>query len=318
VYPAAGFVCPRCRVTLSRGWTLANHRRYACKEGPGQDFDDMVQPNADVHFAAPGSSDDEDGGSDVMPDLQVAEGGNNAVQLYLEDLDRAGTLDTAHVEQYCAWIETEENAFGNTTLRFLAAAYCGVGSSKRQVQEMLNFTHTLHGSSYQLPRTVAACWKFVSEEHARMTRAQNLITCTYPVPPEVQALMTDPKDTIVMEFVDPTEALVRLLTCSPLCADKANVAFFPEESDYYDDYCTGDRMRRIHEALPAGCAALSGVLFFDEINQDKKGFTTGEGCIIVGGFFRKEARESMYAKASIGTFPGVKFPKVSVCVVLPL
>jgi hypothetical protein len=88
------------------------------------------------------------------------------------------------------------------------------------------------------------------------------------------------------------------------------MAFFPEPSAYYDDYCTGERMRRIHNCLPPGTAALTGVLFFDEINQDKKGFATGEGVIIVGGFFRKDARESTYAKASIGTFPGVRFPKV--------
>jgi hypothetical protein len=88
------------------------------------------------------------------------------------------------------------------------------------------------------------------------------------------------------------------------------MAFFPERSEYYDDYCTGARMKRIHEALPAGTAALTGVFFFDEINQDKKGFATSEGCIIVGGFFRREVRESMYAKKSIATFPSVQFPKV--------
>ncbi len=37
-------------------------------------------------------------------------------------------------------------------------------------------------------------------------------------------------------------------------------------------------------------------------------FETGEGVIIVGGFFNKVARESSYAKMSLGTLPKVKVP----------
>ena len=48
-------------------------------------------------------------------------------------------------------------------------------------------------------------------------------------------------------------------------------------------------------------------MFLDELNQDKKGFSTGEGAIIVGGNFRRDARESTSAKASIATFPSVDF-----------
>jgi hypothetical protein len=46
-------------------------------------------------------------------------------------------------------------------------------------------------------------------------------------------------------------------------------------------------------------------LFFDAINRDKKGFNTGDGAIIVGGFFRKYARESSMSKVSLGTFPNL-------------
>ena len=41
---------------------------------------------------------------------------------------------------------------------------------------------------------------------------------------------------------------------------------------------------RIYEAIPQGTAALSSVLFFDEINRDSKGFVSADGVIIVGGF----------------------------------
>ena len=188
--------------------------------------------------------------------------------------------------------------------------FCGTGASRRTAQEVLNFIHTVHGTAYSLPTQIKHCWKYVAKQHAVLTAHRKMVVCTYPVPKDIQLLMSRPVTQVVMKYVDPTEALVRLLVCSPLAADRKNLAFFPEDSEYYDDYCTGERMRRIHNVLPAGSAALSGVLFFDEINQDKKGFITGEGAIIVGGFFRKEPRESTYAKASIGTFPGVVFPKV--------
>ena len=44
---------------------------------------------------------------------------------------------------------------------------------------------------------------------------------------------------------------------------------------------------RIYEAIPEGTAALTSVLFFDEINRDSKGFVSADGIIIVGGFFNR-------------------------------
>ena len=70
-------------------------------------------------------------------------------------------------------------------------------------------------------------------------------------------------------------------------------------------------MQRIHDTMPVGSAALTAVLFFDEINRDQKGFSSGDGAIVVGGFFKVRVRESTYSKASIGTFPQVSFPKVT-------
>ena len=133
----------------------------------------------------------------------------------------------------------------------------------------------------------------------------------YPIPADVQNCLCAPQTEVKFRFTDLTDALVRLLTCSPLAADEQNLAFFPEPSEELEDYCHGARMARIHAALPKGAAALTAILFFDELNQDQKGFSTSEGAIIVGGFFRKDARESTYAKTSLGSFPGVQFPRAS-------
>jgi hypothetical protein len=261
----------------------------------------------DVEYDNPAYSDDD---NDSIADDGQLETGTNALALYIDDLQAAGTLCITHVEQYCDWGNVHLSEGGRQILRFLSAAFCGSGASTRTAQAMLNFTHSINGSCYALPATIKQCWKYVARQHAAMTRPRKVVKCTYPVPPSIQLLMTEPMATITMEFVDPTEALVRLLVCSPLAKHRANMAFFPEPSAYYDEFCTGERMKRIHNCLPPGSAALTGVIFFDEINQDKKGFATGEGAIIVGFFFRKDARESTYAKASIGTFPGVRFPKV--------
>ena len=61
----------------------------------------------------------------------------------------------------------------------------------------------------------------------------------------------------------------------PLAGHEKNMSFFPRQGEYYEDFADGDRLRRITEELPAGAAALSSVLFFDEINLDQKGYKTG-------------------------------------------
>ena len=55
---------------------------------------------------------------------------------------------------------------------------------------------------------------------------------------------------------------------------------------------------------------LHQYFFFDEINLDQKGYTTGDGVLLMGGFFNRKARESLYAKYSLGTLPAVQVPKV--------
>ena len=122
--------------------------------------------------------------------------------------------------------------------------------------------------------------------------------------------MTTPSPSVTFSFLDPTAALVRLLLCSPLAADLDNMAFYPEtDGNVYDDFCNGEKWARVQRALPVGAAALPAVLFFDELHQDEKGFATAEGIILVGGCFRRDARESTHAKLALGVFPPVDFPK---------
>jgi hypothetical protein len=122
--------------------------------------------------------------------------------------------------------------------------------------------------------------------------------------------MSNPKKTVEFTFTDPTDALVRLLLLGPLAANDKNLSFFHRDGDYYADFADGARMRRICEEMPAGAAPLTSVLFFDEIQLDQKGYRTGDGVLLMGGFFNRAARESLYAKYSLGTLPTVQVPKV--------
>ena len=105
--------------------------------------------------------------------------------------------------------------------------------------------------------------------------------------------MSNPQGSVTFSFVNPTDALVRMLMLGPLAANEENLRFFPRtDNDYYADFEDGERLRRIHEELPAGSAALTSFLFFDEINLDQKGYTTGDGIIIMGGFFTSKVLTS--------------------------
>jgi hypothetical protein len=67
-------------------------------------------------------------------------------------------------------------------------------------------------------------------------------------------------------------------------ADVANLRLNATSSDTLADLCDGARYTRIQATLPIGTSALTSILFFDEIQRDEKGFVSGEGIIIVGGF----------------------------------
>jgi hypothetical protein len=98
----------------------------------------------------------------------------------------------------------------------------------------------------------------------------------------------------------------------PLASNPENLVFYPEDKPYYDDFVHGDKVKRIYKALPTGTAALTSLLFFDSINRDAKGFSKGDGVILVGAFFTKKARESSLAKVSLGSIPPVHIAKPNV------
>ncbi len=97
-------------------------------------------------------------------------------------------------------------------------------------------------------------------------------TVEFPVPMDVQELMSVRTPLLTFKFLDPVECLIRLLTVGPLSANMDNLAFAPRRNyGFYEDFVDGERLKRIYDALRPGTSALTSVLFFDSINRDKKG-----------------------------------------------
>ena len=104
----------------------------------------------------------------------------------------------------------------------------------------------------------------------------------FPVPLDVQQLMSVPTALLTFKFLDPVQCLIRLLTVGPLSADMANMALEPRlHHSYYEDFVDGERLKRVYAALGPGLSALTNVLFFDSINRDKKGCYVPSVCFDV-------------------------------------
>jgi hypothetical protein len=224
-----------------------------------------------------------------------------------------------HIVRYMNWGPlplTHEKA---DVAEFLSTVTGGVGMSEASTNKLLKLWIRKNGPG-SLPATEETCWEVIEWAHERMTGNLERRTVTVEIPPKVHALLYEGLQSITWEFWNPCELLIRMLTMGPLSAQQSAFALFPVESEYLEDFCHGDKMKRIFAAIPKNTCALSSILFFDKINRDQKGYATGEGAIVVGAFFNKDARYSTYAKASFGTFPKINIPKVafiSACSVVP-
>jgi hypothetical protein len=141
-----------------------------------------------------------------------------------------------------------------------------------------------------------------------------LKTATFQIPEAVRRYQTDPSLTeVTFQYSDPIHALVSMLHFNPLAADWDNLCFTYEESEVYDDFCNGERVKRIQASIPRGSAQLNAVMYFDGIQQDEAGFVSVDGGLVLGAFFRKEAREQNEAMRSICSFVEVQFCVVFLC-----
>ncbi len=283
---------------------------------PGTNYveDDPTTDDAQDKYAWMGDDtnddvfiDDEDAGTNHNYDVE-----QDDVQAWMEALAQRGTLSTDHIVKYMHWGPLPLTQQETDVAEFLSTVTGGVGMSEARTNKLLKFWIKKNGPG-SMPASEETCWNILERAHERMTASVQRRSVTVQIPDEVQALLYERMECITWDFWNPCELLIRMLTMGPLSAQPSVLALFPVESEYLDDFCHGDKMKRIFAAIPRNTSCLSSILYFDEINRDQKGYATGDGAIVVGAFFNKEARNSTYAKASFGTFPKLNIPKVAIC-----
>jgi hypothetical protein len=201
------------------------------------------------------------------------------------------------------------NAAQLVTLRFLQTLETGDPMSLLRQQGILSNARKMGGRALLMHPDIHKHWEFVENAHERLTQKRGRRSTCFPVPLEVQALLgPNPPVEIPFSCEDVMLTLIRLLVLNPF-NDIDNIQLAYEESDYYDDYCTGERWKRVLEALLPGRYALFFTLFIDGLQQDKGGFVTAKGCVMTMANFRWYLRGASSSKAGICVFPDVDVPK---------
>ena len=167
------------------------------------------------------------------------------------------------------------------------------------------------GTALLMNPTIETNWNFVNATHERLTQNRGRRTTNFAVPLEIQALMgPDPQKEIKFSCEDVMLTIVRLLLLNPFNGEE-HIQLHYEESLYYDDYCTGERWKRVMDSLKDGRVALFFTLFIDGLQQDKGGFVTAKGCVLTLANYRWYLRGASCSKAGICVFPDVIIPKAN-------
>ena len=150
--------------------------------------------------------------SEGTVDAPVAFAHSAATRKYFTELEDAGTLDVEFVMKFMDWGTFEPNRRVLETLKFLRAMCAKGGSSTIHANCVLRYCRSASTRlEYLLPKTVQTCWNLVDRTHQCMSAPVITIAQTTDIPVAIQDFMSEPQSTVTFEFVDPTEALIRLL-----------------------------------------------------------------------------------------------------------
>ena len=295
--------CPRCNDNLPMDATNRQAHVELCAEISDATSSEAEEEGDELFV---------DDGTCIVDEVRSEPEEQEDLHAWIEALAERGTLSPDHMLKYMNWGPLPLSEQEKDVAEFLGTMTSGVGVSTTKMNKILKFWNKKNGPG-SLPECESKCWQIIEDAHARMTAPLHKRSVTVEIPLAVQELLTEAIPTITWEFWNPCDLLIRMLTMGPLSAISSAFALNPVESEYLDDFCHGEKMKRICAALPRNTSPLSCILFFDALYLDKKGYTSGEGAIVVGAFFNKEARNSTYAKASFGTFPQLNVPKVVIC-----
>jgi hypothetical protein len=163
-------------------------------------------------------------------------------------------------------------------IKFVHMAHGGYGVSRAFTEGMLQYCKEAGGANCILPDTWRRCVEDTTLLIERLEGKRKTFFLDVPIPDDVRLLLADPTQaTIAFEFECPITEMIRIAMFSKTCQSMDNVAFTYEDDDgHLDDFCNGDRYKRIADNMSVGSAILGCVLATDGICLDKCMFDSQE------------------------------------------
>jgi hypothetical protein len=165
-------------------------------------------------------------------------------------------------------------------VKFVHMAHGGYGVSRHFSDGMLDYVKASGGKNIHLPDTWKSCVARTTLLIEKLEGPRKTFCLDVPIPLAVRELLADPSQThIEFEFECPITEMIRVAMFSKTCKSWKNVALSYEDNQgYLDDFCNGDRYKRIAESMSPGGAILGAVLATDGICLDKCMFDSQEVC----------------------------------------
>ena len=163
-------------------------------------------------------------------------------------------------------------------VKFMHMAQGGYGVSRHFSEGMLDYCKASGGRNLHLPASWKRCVEVTTTLIESLEGERKTFQLDVPIPGDVRAMLADPSQThIGFEFECPITEMIRIAMLSKTCKSWGNVALsYEENKGYLDDFCNGERYKRIAEDLSPGGAILGAVLATDGICLDKCMFDSQE------------------------------------------
>jgi hypothetical protein len=250
-----------CTVTMCSPFSMRNHLRK-CAGDEGDSDEELI--------------------NQLNEDVQMVEMEEDERPLVNQDVRMEGVVkglkDFEHLTQF---LETGRCVVSDAEMqlvKFMHMSHGGYGVSRAFSVGMLQFCKEAGGKNMHLPDSWNKCVEFSTELIERLEGKRKTFTLDVPIPANVREMLADPGQShIAFEFECPVTEMIRIAMFSKTCQSWDNVALSYEDNDgHLDDFCNGDRYKRIASTLSPGGAILGCVLATDGICLDKCMFDSQE------------------------------------------
>jgi hypothetical protein len=168
-------------------------------------------------------------------------------------------------------------------VKFMHMAQDGYGVSRHFSKGMLEYCKGSGGQNLHLPASWARCVEETTRLIECLEGERKTFHLDVTIPEDVRAMLADPCQThIGFEFECPITEMIRIAMLSETCQSWENVALsYEDNKGYLDDFCNGERYKRIAADLSPGGAILGAVLATDGICLDKCMFDSQEVRVVI-------------------------------------